>query len=66
MCALQQIDHDWLDATKKDPQAWGAMRSTKGLTFLRVYRAGHMVPMDKPEESLQMLQSWLTQAEGFT
>jgi len=34
--------------------------STDGsVTFLRVYAAGHMVPMDQPENSYQMLKNFL-------
>ena len=37
----------------------GMVRSHKGFTFLQVYQAGHMVPMDKPEESLFMFNEFL-------
>lgn len=29
------------------------------LTFLRVHNAGHMVPMDQPKHSLEMLRRWM-------
>lgn len=29
------------------------------LTFLQVYEAGHMVPMDQPEVALEMLNAFL-------
>ncbi|KAL3530508.1 hypothetical protein ACH5RR_009830 [Cinchona calisaya] len=29
------------------------------LTFLKVYNAGHMVPMDQPKASLIMIQNWM-------
>lgn len=41
-------------------QAAGQRKSTRGLSFVRVYNAGHMVPMDHPEAALEMLQSWLS------
>lgn len=48
-------DHDWtVDGVKA-----GLARSAKGLTFLQVYNAGHMVPMDQPEAALQMLTTFL-------
>lgn len=37
----------------------GWRRSYGGLTFLKVYNAGHMVPMDQPKASLQMLSRWM-------
>lgn len=29
------------------------------LTFLKVHDAGHMVPMDQPKASLEMLTRWM-------
>ena len=37
----------------------GETKSALGLTFLRVYEAGHMVPHDQPENSLEMFNTWL-------
>ncbi|KAJ7630217.1 serine carboxypeptidase [Roridomyces roridus] len=42
----------------------GLVRSAKGLTFLTVDSAGHMVPYDKPKEALDMVQRWIS-GEGF-
>jgi carboxypeptidase C (cathepsin A) len=33
----------------------GQFKEVDMLTFLRVYNAGHMVPMDQPEAALDML-----------
>jgi carboxypeptidase C (cathepsin A) len=44
-------EHDW--------QGKGLARAAKGLTFLQVYDAGHMVPADKPEAALEMLTTFL-------
>jgi len=30
------------------------------LTFATIEGAGHMVPYDKPKESLELVQRWLT------
>jgi len=38
----------------------GALRQYKNLKFLRVYDAGHMVPMDQPENALSMLKTFIT------
>lgn len=37
----------------------GETKSALGLTFLRVYEAGHMVPHDQPENALEMFNTWL-------
>ncbi|KAM7279888.1 hypothetical protein ACFE04_007022 [Oxalis oulophora] len=37
----------------------GVMRSYGPLTFLKVHNAGHLVPMDQPKASLQMLSNWM-------
>ncbi|KAJ7818241.1 serine carboxypeptidase [Mycena olivaceomarginata] len=42
----------------------GLTRSAKGLTFATVEGAGHMVPYDKPKESLELVQRWLS-GRGF-
>ena len=36
----------------------GERRTADGLTFLRIFDAGHMVPLDKPAESLEMVRSF--------
>ncbi|KAL0370105.1 UNVERIFIED_CONTAM: Serine carboxypeptidase-like 48 [Sesamum angustifolium] len=45
----------------------GLQKGHGPLTFLKVHNAGHMVPMDQPKASLEMLRRWmqgkLTQAE---
>ncbi|KAL2507495.1 Serine carboxypeptidase-like 48 [Forsythia ovata] len=37
----------------------GLQKSHELLTFLKVHNAGHMVPMDQPKASLEMLQRWM-------
>ncbi|KAK4441208.1 Serine carboxypeptidase-like 49 [Sesamum alatum] len=37
----------------------GLKKSYGPLTFLKVYNAGHMVPMDQPKASLEMLTRWM-------
>merc|ERR1712151_586938 len=37
----------------------GELRSHKNLHFLRVFQAGHMVPMDQPEAALGMLNTFM-------
>ncbi|ESQ42259.1 hypothetical protein EUTSA_v10013304mg [Eutrema salsugineum] len=42
-----------------DGKEAGLMKNHGSLTFLKVHDAGHMVPMDQPKASLQMLQKWM-------
>ncbi|CAF1698274.1 unnamed protein product [Brassica napus] len=42
-----------------DGKEAGLMKNHGPLTFLKVHDAGHMVPMDQPKASLQMLQTWM-------
>jgi len=42
---------DWI----VDGKAAGALKSVDNFKFLRVYDAGHMVPMDQPKVALSML-----------
>ncbi|KAL0460148.1 UNVERIFIED_CONTAM: Serine carboxypeptidase-like 48 [Sesamum latifolium] len=37
----------------------GEQKNHGPLTFLKVYNAGHMVPMDQPKASLEMLRRWI-------
>ncbi|CCK72559.1 carboxypeptidase C KNAG_0K01950 [Huiozyma naganishii CBS 8797] len=38
----------------------GQIKSHEGLSFLRIYDAGHMVPYDQPESSLEMVNKWIS------
>lgn len=37
----------------------GRVRSSHGLSFMQIYRAGHMVPHDQPEAALAMINAFL-------
>jgi len=41
-------------------QVAGAAKNALNLTFLRVFNAGHMVPMDQPKNALDMLKRFLS------
>ena len=41
-----------------DNREAGALKTYENLKFLRVYEAGHMVPMNQPEAALKMLQQF--------
>lgn len=49
-------DHPWMVAGEQAGEA----RTHGGLTFLRVYDAGHMVPLDQPARSLDMVNTVIT------
>ncbi|KAF9491602.1 alpha/beta-hydrolase [Pleurotus eryngii] len=51
----EQPLRDWV----VDGRVTGRTRSAKGLTFTTIGAAGHLVPYDKPRESLEMVQRWL-------
>lgn len=43
----------------------GEGKSAQGLTFLRVYDAGHMVPYNQPQAALAMLNTWLAGTDFY-
>lgn len=54
--------HPWSAGGTAAGEARTAPGSTKGsrLTFLRVYDAGHMVPMDQPANALAMINNFIS------
>jgi carboxypeptidase C (cathepsin A) len=48
-------DESWKVKGKKA----GEYRVYEGLSFLKVYEAGHMVPFDQPEASLQFINHFI-------
>ncbi len=58
--ALRWSGHKDFNAAEDRP--WGTageVRSAGPLTFLRVYEAGHMVPMDQPQVALDMINTFM-------
>lgn len=47
------------DVGAKDGQEVGELRTYGNFHFLRVYQAGHMVPLDQPEAALGMLNAFM-------
>ena len=41
---------------------YGEVRGEAGLKFMRVFNAGHMVPLDQPEGSVKMLNDFMKEA----
>ena len=52
---------EWTDGTNKSQ---GQVKQVENLVFLKVYDAGHMVPMDQPEAALNMLKKFLKKWAG--
>ncbi|KAF7556190.1 hypothetical protein G7Z17_g1661 [Cylindrodendrum hubeiense] len=42
-----------------DMQEIGIFKQVEGLSFVEIYDAGHMVPADKPQEALFLVESWI-------
>lgn len=42
-----------------DGKKFGSTKWQGPLSFLKVYNAGHMVPMDQPKASLEMFKRWM-------
>ncbi|KAK4140532.1 Alpha/Beta hydrolase protein [Dichotomopilus funicola] len=38
---------------------YGKVKASGNFSFMQIYQAGHMVPMDQPENSLDFLNRWL-------
>lgn len=53
------LDHDWSVNGKKA----GTARHASNFTFLQVNNAGHMVPMNQPENSLSMIETFMSGEE---
>jgi cathepsin A (carboxypeptidase C) len=54
--AFQSMDYTKWNV---DGQPAGEYKRRDNLTFLRVYEAGHMVPMDQPKVALEMLRQFI-------
>ncbi|KAI8853149.1 Alpha/Beta hydrolase protein [Chytridium lagenaria] len=52
---------DW--TSKITGRKAGVFRSFNGLAFLRVFEAGHMVPYDQPEHSVEFINKWMAPKE---
>jgi len=50
------MDHQW----SPDGMNRGLIRTAYNFTFLQVYQAGHMVPMNQPVSALDMVQAYVT------
>jgi len=42
-----------------DKDAYGQVKSSGNFTFMRIYQAGHMVPYNQPEASLDFFNRWI-------
>lgn len=53
--------HDWW----VDGEHAGTVTNYNNFTFLRIFDAGHMVPYDQPNNSLQMINRWISGNYGL-
>jgi len=44
---------------KANGKKTGTVKSSGNFTFMDIFGAGHMVPMDQPEASIDFLNRWL-------
>ncbi|KAL8210436.1 hypothetical protein R6Q57_004873 [Mikania cordata] len=54
-----EFEASWVIQFEVDGKEAGLLKNYGPLTFLEVHDAGHMVPMDQPKASLQMLKMWM-------
>lgn len=52
-----------LEEWKVEGKTAGKVRSAGPLTFVTVDAAGHMVPLDKPREALELVNRWLNEKD---
>jgi cathepsin A (carboxypeptidase C) len=46
-------------AGDKESKDYGNVKSSGNFTFMQIYKAGHMTPLDQPEASIDFLNRWL-------
>jgi cathepsin A (carboxypeptidase C) len=46
-------------AKNRKGKAYGKVKTSGNFTFMQIYEAGHMVPMDQPEASVDFFNRWL-------
>jgi carboxypeptidase C (cathepsin A) len=61
--AAGYAEAEWRDWSVGEDEAAGQTKSFGPLTFVTVLKAGHMVPYDKPAESLAMVRRWLAEED---
>ncbi|KAF7545495.1 hypothetical protein G7Z17_g9134 [Cylindrodendrum hubeiense] len=44
---------------EESSEEYGKVKSSGNFTFMQIYGAGHMVPMDQPESSIDFFNRWL-------
>jgi cathepsin A (carboxypeptidase C) len=47
-------------AGDKESKDYGNVKSSGNFTFMQIYKAGHMTPLDQPEASIDFLNRWLS------
>ncbi|KAI5955217.1 hypothetical protein KGF54_001778 [Candida jiufengensis] len=63
---LEYNDHEHFNSTEFEPwitlggKEAGEVKNYKHFTYLRVHESGHMVPLDQPENALDMVNRWIS------
>ncbi|KAG8428073.1 carboxypeptidase C [Metarhizium acridum] len=52
-------DASMIELQAPSGKAYGSLKHARGFAFLRVYKAGHMVPYDQPEGALDFVNRWV-------
>ncbi|KAL2752664.1 hypothetical protein ACRALDRAFT_1072539 [Sodiomyces alcalophilus JCM 7366] len=56
---FNDADLESLTVANGDGEEYGKVKSSGNFTFMQLYEAGHMVPMDQPEVSSDFFNRWL-------
>ncbi|KAI9142620.1 peptidase S10, serine carboxypeptidase [Paraphysoderma sedebokerense] len=54
-----RLEIDLENRGDKEEKLYGIYRSARGLTYMRVFEAGHMVPFNQPKGSLEMIKAFV-------
>ncbi|KAJ2901028.1 hypothetical protein MKZ38_002154 [Zalerion maritima] len=57
---FNRADKEGLYIAGDDKHEYGMIKSSGNFTFLRIFQAGHMTPMDQPEASSDFFNRWLS------
>ncbi|KAM3551673.1 hypothetical protein ARSEF4850_007756 [Beauveria asiatica] len=50
---------DLITGASNSTRVYGTLKHAKGLAFARIFKAGHLVPMDQPKPILDLVNRWI-------